>query len=195
MGEALIARVRPRARAARRLPHACRNHSGTPWELDTHGAILVLEDRGMKPYQVDRSLMHLKQAGNFAASPESCSAIFRNAKCAADRESVKDVARRILGRWDSGRSGARRSATRLGRCSRFRSASARSLRCANGGGTRRILKFWNLLGGVALASASYERFVESEFERSCHRDARLRTPEHIHLLGIAGSAMAPSPAC
>ena len=31
---------------------------GTPWELDTHGAILVLEDRGMKPYQVDRALMH-----------------------------------------------------------------------------------------------------------------------------------------
>lgn len=36
---------------------------GTPWELDTRGAILVLEDRGMKPWQVDRALMHLKQAG------------------------------------------------------------------------------------------------------------------------------------
>jgi muramoyltetrapeptide carboxypeptidase len=36
---------------------------GTPWELDTSGAILLLEDRGMKPYQVDRGLMHLKQAG------------------------------------------------------------------------------------------------------------------------------------
>ena len=32
---------------------------GTPWELDTRGAILVLEDRGMKPYQVDRALTHL----------------------------------------------------------------------------------------------------------------------------------------
>ena len=38
---------------------------GTPWELDTTGSILVLEDRGMKPYQVDRALMHLKQAGKF----------------------------------------------------------------------------------------------------------------------------------
>jgi len=38
---------------------------GTPWELDTRGAILVLEDRGMKPWQVDRALMHLKQAGKF----------------------------------------------------------------------------------------------------------------------------------
>jgi muramoyltetrapeptide carboxypeptidase len=36
---------------------------GTPWELDTTAAILVLEDRGMRPYQVDRALMHLKQAG------------------------------------------------------------------------------------------------------------------------------------
>ena len=38
---------------------------GTPWELDTQDSILVLEDRGMKPYQVDRVLMHLKQAGKF----------------------------------------------------------------------------------------------------------------------------------
>jgi muramoyltetrapeptide carboxypeptidase len=38
---------------------------GTPWELDTRGAILAIEDRGMKPYQVDRALMHLQQAGKF----------------------------------------------------------------------------------------------------------------------------------
>ena len=38
---------------------------GTPWELDTKDSVLVLEDRGMKPYQVDRALMHLKQAGKF----------------------------------------------------------------------------------------------------------------------------------
>lgn len=36
---------------------------GTPWELDTDGSILVLEDRGVRPYQLDRALMHLKQAG------------------------------------------------------------------------------------------------------------------------------------
>src|SRR5206468_7587498 len=36
---------------------------GTPWELDTSGRILLLEDRGMKPWQIDRALMHLKQAG------------------------------------------------------------------------------------------------------------------------------------
>lgn len=38
---------------------------GTPWEIDTNDSILVLEDRAMKPYQVDRVLMHLKQAGKF----------------------------------------------------------------------------------------------------------------------------------
>ncbi len=35
----------------------------TPWELETGGAILLLEDRGMKPWQVDRALMHLKHSG------------------------------------------------------------------------------------------------------------------------------------
>lgn len=35
---------------------------GTPWELETDHAILILEDRGMKPWQVDRALMHLLQA-------------------------------------------------------------------------------------------------------------------------------------
>jgi muramoyltetrapeptide carboxypeptidase len=38
---------------------------GTPWELDTTDAILLLEDCAMKPYQVDRALMHLHQAGKF----------------------------------------------------------------------------------------------------------------------------------
>jgi muramoyltetrapeptide carboxypeptidase len=38
---------------------------GTPWELDARDSILLLEDRGMKPWQVDRALMHLKQAGMF----------------------------------------------------------------------------------------------------------------------------------
>ncbi len=36
---------------------------GTEWETDTDGAILLLEDCNMKPYQVDRALMHLKLAG------------------------------------------------------------------------------------------------------------------------------------
>ena len=35
---------------------------GTPWEIDTSDSILLLEDTHIKPYQVDRVLMHLKQA-------------------------------------------------------------------------------------------------------------------------------------
>lgn len=39
---------------------------GTGFEPNTTGAILVLEDRGMKPYQVDRALRHVYQVGMFA---------------------------------------------------------------------------------------------------------------------------------
>lgn len=37
----------------------------TPWQIETSGSILLLEDRAMKPYQVDRALLHLRQAGKF----------------------------------------------------------------------------------------------------------------------------------
>jgi muramoyltetrapeptide carboxypeptidase len=71
---------------------------GTPWELQTDGAILVLEDRGMKPYQVDRSLMHLKQAGKFRAVAAVILGDFPDcAPAASADETVRDVARRILG--------------------------------------------------------------------------------------------------
>ena len=36
---------------------------GTPWEIDTKGAILLLEDRGEPPYRVDRMLQQLRGAG------------------------------------------------------------------------------------------------------------------------------------
>ena len=38
---------------------------GTPYEIRTEGTILFLEDRGEKPYQIDRMLMQLKLAGKF----------------------------------------------------------------------------------------------------------------------------------
>jgi muramoyltetrapeptide carboxypeptidase len=38
---------------------------GTPYEIQTGGTILFLEDIGAKPYQVDRMLMQLKLAGKF----------------------------------------------------------------------------------------------------------------------------------
>jgi muramoyltetrapeptide carboxypeptidase len=69
---------------------------GTPWELDTHGAILVLEDRGMKPYQVDRALMHLKQAGKLARIAGIILGDFPECEGPDRTESVRDVAYRIL---------------------------------------------------------------------------------------------------
>lgn len=36
---------------------------GTPWEPRTEGTLLFLEDVGVKPYQIDRMLWHMRQAG------------------------------------------------------------------------------------------------------------------------------------
>ena len=38
---------------------------GTPCEIETSGAILFMEDTGVKPYQVDRMLLQLRAAGKF----------------------------------------------------------------------------------------------------------------------------------
>jgi muramoyltetrapeptide carboxypeptidase len=71
---------------------------GTPWELDTRGAILILEDRGMKPYQVDRVLTHLRQAGKFRGVRGIILGEFpESGPTVAGSPTVRDVARRILG--------------------------------------------------------------------------------------------------
>ena len=41
------------------------NTLGTPYELDTRGKILLLEETGERPYRVDRLLTHLAMAGKF----------------------------------------------------------------------------------------------------------------------------------
>lgn len=69
---------------------------GTPWELDTQGAILILEDRGMKPYQVDRALMHLKQAGKLKSVAAIVLGDFPDCEVPAPAEPVRIVAKRIL---------------------------------------------------------------------------------------------------
>lgn len=71
---------------------------GAPWELDTRGAILLLEDRGMKPWQVDRGLMHLKQAGKFEGVRGFVLGDFPECEPPlAGSPSVRDVCARILG--------------------------------------------------------------------------------------------------
>jgi muramoyltetrapeptide carboxypeptidase len=69
---------------------------GTPWELDTRGAILILEDRGMKPYQVDRALTHLRQAGKFRDVAGFILGDFPECDAPTGSETVADVALRIL---------------------------------------------------------------------------------------------------
>jgi muramoyltetrapeptide carboxypeptidase len=39
---------------------------GTPWEPHTEGTLLFLEDRGAKPYQIDRMLWQLRAAGKLS---------------------------------------------------------------------------------------------------------------------------------
>jgi muramoyltetrapeptide carboxypeptidase len=39
---------------------------GTPYEIDTDGAVLFLEDVAEKPYRIDRMLNHLRHAGKLA---------------------------------------------------------------------------------------------------------------------------------
>lgn len=42
---------------------------GTPWEPATEGKLLFLEDTGAKPYQIDRMLWQLRNAGKFEGVP------------------------------------------------------------------------------------------------------------------------------
>ena len=70
---------------------------GTPWELDTQGSILLLADRGMKPYQVDRAFMHLKQAGKLKGVVGIVLGDFPECVPPAGGENVKAVAQRVLG--------------------------------------------------------------------------------------------------
>ena len=71
---------------------------GTPWELETCGSILLLEDRGMKPWQVDRALMHLKQARKFEGVRGFVLGEFpEGGALMSGSATVRDVCLRILG--------------------------------------------------------------------------------------------------
>jgi muramoyltetrapeptide carboxypeptidase len=71
---------------------------GTPWELETRDSILLLEDRGMKPWQVDRTLMHLKQAGKFEGVKGIVLGEFPDSgPLMSGSATVRDVCVRILG--------------------------------------------------------------------------------------------------
>ena len=71
---------------------------GTGWDPDTQGAILVLEDRGMKPYQVDRALRHLWQAGKLQDVNGVVLGDFPDSEPAvAGSPTIPEICERILG--------------------------------------------------------------------------------------------------
>ncbi|HYA63065.1 MAG TPA: LD-carboxypeptidase [Candidatus Sulfotelmatobacter sp.] len=71
---------------------------GTPWEIDTAGAILLLEDTQLKPYQVDRALMHLMQSGKMKNVRGIILGDFPGSEPASpDSPSVRCVCERVLG--------------------------------------------------------------------------------------------------
>jgi muramoyltetrapeptide carboxypeptidase len=88
--------------AAGRLAGGCltllQTTLGTGFEPDTEGAILVLEDRGMKPYQVDRALQHLNQAGKFKKVSGFLIGDFPDCDSPAPGSlSIREICERILG--------------------------------------------------------------------------------------------------
>lgn len=70
---------------------------GTDWEPETEGTILLLEDLNMKPYQVDRALMHLKLAGKLNGVRGFLLGDFPGCEPPADDgPTVREVVTRIL---------------------------------------------------------------------------------------------------
>ncbi len=71
---------------------------GTPYEIRTEGTVLLIEDVGVKPYQIDRLLMHLKLAGKLAGVRGIVFGMMRN--CPPPRHAgytLTDVLRRVVG--------------------------------------------------------------------------------------------------
>ena len=80
---------------------------GTPWEVDTRGAILFLEDVGEQPYALDRLLVQLRAAGKLDSA--SGIAIGQLVNCESQRYpevSSRDVIDEVLGALGAGERGA-----------------------------------------------------------------------------------------
>ena len=62
---------------------------GTPYEIETTGKMLFLEDVGEKPYRVERMLTHLKMAGKL----ERLAGLFSVISRQCNGEGPRDVRR------------------------------------------------------------------------------------------------------
>jgi muramoyltetrapeptide carboxypeptidase len=71
---------------------------GTPWEIETSGKILFLEDVNEKPFRIDRMLMHLLLAGKFdGVRGIIFGAMLGCAPASAEEEPLTQLIFRILG--------------------------------------------------------------------------------------------------
>lgn len=71
---------------------------GTPWEIQTAGKILFLEDVNEKPYRIDRMLMHLLLAGKFdGVRGIIFGKMLGCSPASAQEETLPQMIRRILG--------------------------------------------------------------------------------------------------
>lgn len=71
---------------------------GTPWEIETSGKILFLEDVNEKPFRIDRMLMHLKLAGKFDGVRGIIFGVMLGCyPASADEETLPQIILRVLG--------------------------------------------------------------------------------------------------
>lgn len=71
---------------------------GTPFEVDTHGTILFMEDLNEPPYRIDRMLMQLKLAGKFRAVKGIIFGEMRRCdQRGAEDYTLQQIIRRVLG--------------------------------------------------------------------------------------------------
>jgi len=74
---------------------------GTPYEIETGGTILFLEDVNAKPYQIDRMLMQLRLAGKFAGVSGIVFGEMRDCQQHPDQSyTLDEVITRVLGDLD-----------------------------------------------------------------------------------------------
>jgi muramoyltetrapeptide carboxypeptidase len=69
---------------------------GTPWELETAGRILFLEDRGEKPYRVDRMLVQLRQAGKLSSIAGILFGEFQGSRTGEQERHEKEAMDKVL---------------------------------------------------------------------------------------------------
>jgi muramoyltetrapeptide carboxypeptidase len=67
---------------------------GTPWEIETEGRILVLEDVGERPYRIDRMLCQMQLAGMFDDLAGVALGTWR--KCAPEEDDTSLTLREVL---------------------------------------------------------------------------------------------------